>query len=819
MTEIILTSSMLIIALAVLRQALRGRISPSVQYALWLLAAVRLLVPGTLFPAPVSVLGAAERFQATVQSVQTPVSSPSVGEPDLSASGSSVPSVPPEGGASAAFEANPKPVLRAEDILDLIWKTGIVITGGAMAVSNLVFCIRLRKERKRLEVPAGRWSGGLPVYEADGLPSPCLSGLLRPAIYLNEAAMEAEHPEHILAHEYAHYRHGDHLWSILRCVCLAVHWYNPLVWWAAALSRRDCELACDASALRRLGENERIGYGQTLLGMVSRQAAPAVLFHTATTMTAGKRAMAERIALIARQPRARKLTLALVAALACLLAACVFGGAGEEPSPMLEYPGLHWNDSMETVIGTLGITEEQIVSVDDLNGDDAYRRERTLVVKDFTYLGETAQCAYFYFMQYVEAQDEPGLCGVRLDYPDGADFASVRERLVRQYGEGGETKPELYTLSGSGPVPSSDSSSLNTSLNISQDFLKAVYGEELLERRAAVLEEPGPHRWFWTSDSSVLSEAFVQKAADWLVEARTRNAAPGSHFQPPTREAAEEYIRLQPMAYLWWTDAAPLGPLAQSTTVNQVKWEASEYVLFLQNAGAGWDGSAVLPEGAAEPSPLMEYPGLHWNDSPEAVMESLGITEEDFLESGEDPESCYTKMFVIGDVPLYGHTAQYVIFNFYQRAGHEPGLARVQVCYPDDLEDFGAVRDDLTRQYGPADEESGSVMQINSSWKNTLGDRYNRWVELQRQKGTNFSCWDAELDGRTKEMLIMSPDDYLSYQKLYDAQKQDRKEFIGARLSWCSNSMFTPTFNTVTFDGSGYVYTLQAFSAPPHAEG
>lgn len=349
MKEIILTSSVLILLLAVLRRALRGRIHPGVQYALWLLVAARLLIPGALFPAPVSVMGAAEELRTTIlaaetapvgQPVQTPADGPSASIVTQPADGPSAPFVAQKpDGPSAAFQMKPVGVVQTENILQWIWMAGMAVTGGVMAASNLVFYLRLRKTRKRLILPAAPWTGKLPVYEAEGLTSPCLFGLFRPAIYLNEAAMETEHPEHILAHEYAHYRHGDHLWSILRSVCLVVHWYNPLVWWAAELSRRDCELACDAAALRRLGEADRIDYGQTLLGMVSRRATPAALLHTATTMTAGKRAMTERIALIVKRPRMRKITLALVAVLTCLLAACTFGGGevktpgGTEPSP------------------------------------------------------------------------------------------------------------------------------------------------------------------------------------------------------------------------------------------------------------------------------------------------------------------------------------------------------------------------------------------------------------------------------------------------------------------------------------------------------
>lgn len=72
--------------------------------------------------------------------------------------------------------------------------------------------------------------------------------------------------------------------------------------------------------------------------MVSKGRDPAALLRTATSMSAGKRAMTERIALIVKAPRTRKLTLALAVLLACALAACSFGGReakapeGTEPS-------------------------------------------------------------------------------------------------------------------------------------------------------------------------------------------------------------------------------------------------------------------------------------------------------------------------------------------------------------------------------------------------------------------------------------------------------------------------------------------------------
>ena len=48
MLEILISSTVLILALAALRVFLRGKLNPRLQYALWLLAALRLLLPVSL---------------------------------------------------------------------------------------------------------------------------------------------------------------------------------------------------------------------------------------------------------------------------------------------------------------------------------------------------------------------------------------------------------------------------------------------------------------------------------------------------------------------------------------------------------------------------------------------------------------------------------------------------------------------------------------------------------------------------------------------------------------------------------------------------
>ena len=56
MVEWILSSSVLLAVLIAIRYLFRGKISCRLQYALWLLAALRLLIPGAMFQSPASVL-------------------------------------------------------------------------------------------------------------------------------------------------------------------------------------------------------------------------------------------------------------------------------------------------------------------------------------------------------------------------------------------------------------------------------------------------------------------------------------------------------------------------------------------------------------------------------------------------------------------------------------------------------------------------------------------------------------------------------------------------------------------------------------------
>ena len=329
MTEWIVTSSLLIVIVLLLRRVLRGRISMGVRYALWGLVLVRLLIPGTVAVSGFSVMNALPQEPPAILTggetgfVPAGDGAGTAIRPVQPAADQNTPSAEPSHTEPAAPQS-PARTWTAGEILQTVWLAGVGVMGLWLRVGNLRFARRLR--RSRVALPGRR-----KVYTAAFLASPCLYGLFPPAIYLTpQAAEDGEVRRYVLRHEEMHRRHGDHLWAVLRGVALALHWYNPLVWAAAVLSRRDGELACDEAVLRGADDRQRAEYGRVLIRLVAEKPRPGDLLCCATTM--GPSALKERIAMIARKPRtlwAAVLAAVLVLALA---AGCTFTGAdpGEE---------------------------------------------------------------------------------------------------------------------------------------------------------------------------------------------------------------------------------------------------------------------------------------------------------------------------------------------------------------------------------------------------------------------------------------------------------------------------------------------------------
>lgn len=333
--EVMVTSSVLISATLFLRKLLKGKISPRLQYALWLLVLVRLLLLFPLFPSAVSVMNRIPMPSGSRSAAEAGRLSHTdyiTGETDGAGETAENPeeSRAPVSSAEGEIQNGKMGKRSTERILHGVWYAGMAGVSIWLLLSNAVFCRRLRKRRS----PYVCRETARTVYLSDAAGAPCVCGIFRPVIYLTkQAAADSVRLRHILAHEEAHIRHKDYIWNVMRGICIAVHWFNPLVWAAAIVSRRDAEAACDDAAIRTLGEAERYSYGRTLIHMLAVKKQGG-LFCEAAMITGGEKSMKERIQLIANRPKASRAAVLILAI--CMLAAagCTFTGSRtQSPTP------------------------------------------------------------------------------------------------------------------------------------------------------------------------------------------------------------------------------------------------------------------------------------------------------------------------------------------------------------------------------------------------------------------------------------------------------------------------------------------------------
>ncbi|NOT29343.1 MAG: M56 family metallopeptidase, partial [Planctomycetes bacterium] len=229
------------LALAALLVRRLPRVTPAVEHLLWLLVLVRLVLPPLSFD------------------LATPVASSS----------------------SAAIVSSAAPglgdvlVARATRLLGTNWSTwasrGLlalflatlawVVLRELLRVRAVERCVRRSGGgRGRLEahvraVAAGLGVSAPPVRVLPEASGPFLWNLGRPILVL--PAAEPLPAPTVLAHELAHLRRRDHWTAWLELLVQALHFWNPLFWFARRQLHRAAELACDQWVVARFPAERR----------------------------------------------------------------------------------------------------------------------------------------------------------------------------------------------------------------------------------------------------------------------------------------------------------------------------------------------------------------------------------------------------------------------------------------------------------------------------------------------------------------------------------------------------------------------------------
>ena len=324
----VLTVSALILAVLLVRAIFKNRVPKRMVYTLWLVVLVKLCLPGTLVSLPVLP---AEEAAAPVQRVELPAQPLPAQQPAQAVTQPQTPVQQPVSPAQEAAEAPAKP-LTAMQIFQIVWAGGSALLGLWLFGTWLVFTVRLHKNRRFL----GRY-GRTRIYISSTVKSPCLAGLV-PAVYLTEDVLQTDSTELILRHELTHLRHLDFLWSLCRTAAVIAYWWNPFIWLAAILSKRDAELACDEAVAAGLSDAQRLVYARAILAQAPRRAAALSL--------AGP-PVRERILFLTKKQRTSALCvilalLLIVSAAGCSITELTRQKTGEitlpEETPVMEEP-------------------------------------------------------------------------------------------------------------------------------------------------------------------------------------------------------------------------------------------------------------------------------------------------------------------------------------------------------------------------------------------------------------------------------------------------------------------------------------------------
>lgn len=206
------------------------------------------------------------------------------------------------------------------------------------------------------------------VMWSDSVKAPMLFGAFHPVIVIPgtyRTRLSRERAEHIILHELMHFKRYDPFISWIWILACAVHWFNPISWYAYSRSRIDCELSCDAGVIDVIGIKSNTYYGQTVISTLIKQRkdSPAAML----TMSGDFRNIKERVEWIMDYRKSRAAVVAGVAVV-CLTAVLIVLLTGK--------PAAESNVS-DSLMGTGNEKKGDTAEVSEASDETAYTDEQT----------------------------------------------------------------------------------------------------------------------------------------------------------------------------------------------------------------------------------------------------------------------------------------------------------------------------------------------------------------------------------------------------------------------------------------------------------
>ena len=317
-------AAILALAIGGILLLLGRKIPPAWRHLIWLLVAVRLLLP-VLPPSPVSwqvlfpdttasslpVVKADARPSVLPTVSPPPPAGTALRPPTALVAESELQPLPP------TIQSDPAPIpWRLFDGLACLWATGTI----AMVLASTLLVLRFHRRLRRLTLPTHpREANARRLLESlareNGFPkvprllvtaavtAPALTGLWKPIILLPPRSLEKLDDEalrFVLLHELAHLRRRDLWTNWILAVLRSLHWFNPFVWWAFHRLRVEAERATDVWVLERSGAGAATRYGEALLGLLEMDCSRPARLPGVVGVLESSRDLRSRIVAIAR---------------------------------------------------------------------------------------------------------------------------------------------------------------------------------------------------------------------------------------------------------------------------------------------------------------------------------------------------------------------------------------------------------------------------------------------------------------------------------------------------------------------------------------
>ena len=349
LVQVALYSAAITAGILLFRFIFKNRISSKLQYLMWWLLILRLLMPvtpdiGLHFNLQDMLLKQAHQAELPTPAPVLDVAPASV--PNTQPSYDSVtPAVQPDTDVAPSQHVNPTKSTDWYSIVFVVWLLGAIGFLGWLIFVKLRYYESLQhlmasgpKEVYELYDRCCKELGvkPLPLWIVNKSMSPGIAFFGEPVLLIPLSLCGDESRlRFALLHELTHKKRGDHYMTLLLNILRAVYWFDPVVHFAFSELRSDMESACDSDVLAYIGHKQKRGYLTVILDMFSYDTEPILGMSQIRSKRMAKRRMKGAFMKSRTSPAFRAITLciALIMSLCCFTTAC-------QSAPEKDTPGM-----------------------------------------------------------------------------------------------------------------------------------------------------------------------------------------------------------------------------------------------------------------------------------------------------------------------------------------------------------------------------------------------------------------------------------------------------------------------------------------------